>query len=282
MQNAETWFITGCSSGFGKILCETLLKAGKKVVATARKPAQLEGLKNFAKSKDQLLILPLDVTKIDQIKSATAAAFSHFKKIDVLVNNAGYGAMGALEEISEGEIRRNFETNVFGLIEMTRAFIPHFREQKSGFIFNLSSVAGIVALPGASIYAATKFAVEGFSEALAGELASFGVKVVMLQPGGFRTDFANRSLSVAPYHPAYDQALAATRKYYETIDGNQPGDPEALVNVMLELAEHPHPPLRMVFGKIAYARVEKKLEQYEKERAEWKEKGLLTDYPEFR
>jgi len=282
MLKRETWFITGCSSGFGKILSEMLLKSGKKVVATARNPGQLEHLNVLAKSSNDLLILPLDVTQKDQIYAASAVAIKHFGHIDVLVNNAGYGAMGALEEVSESEIRQNFETNVFGLIETTRAFIPHFREQKSGLIFNLSSVAGMVALPGASVYAATKFAVEGFSEALAGELAPFGVKVIMLEPGGFRTDFANRSLRVAPYHSAYDEALAATRKYYETIDGKQPGDPVALVKLMLELADHPNPPLRVVLGKIALARVEKKLEQYENERIEWKEKGLLTDYPEFR
>ena len=242
MQN-DVWFVTGCSSGFGKILCEELLRSGKKVVATARNIAQLESLKPLAKSKDQLLILPLDVTNASQIQAAKDAAIACFDRIDVLVNNAGYGVMGALEEVSEKEIRENFDTNVFGLMEVTRAFIPQFRKQKSGFIFNLSSVAGMVGLPGAGIYAATKFAVEGFSEALAGELAPFGVKLVILQPGAFRTDFANRSLKVAPYHPAYAEALATTRKYYETIGGNQPGDPVALVKLMLELREHPAPPL---------------------------------------
>jgi NAD(P)-dependent dehydrogenase (short-subunit alcohol dehydrogenase family) len=243
MQKRDTWFITGCSSGFGKTLCEVLLAAGKKVVATARNPASLEHLKSFARRPDDLLLLTLDVTSLDQVYSARDAAIHHFGQIDVLVNNAGYGAMGALEEISESEIRRNFETNVFGLIETTRAFIPHFREKQNGFIFNMSSVAGMVALPGASIYAATKFAVEGFTEALAGELASFGIKVSMLEPGGFRTDFAGRSLNVAPYLATYDEALSTTRKYYETISGNQPGDPEALVKLMLELAEHANPRL---------------------------------------
>ena len=282
MKKSEIWFITGCSSGFGKVLSETLLKEGKKVVATARNPLQLESLKSLAKNPQDLLILPLDVTDRDQLYSARDAAIHHFGHVDVLVNNAGYGAVGALEEVSEAEIRRNFETNVFGLIETTRAFVPHFRNQKSGFIFNLSSVAGMVALPGASIYAATKFAVEGFSEALAGELSPFGVKLTILEPGGFRTDFANRSLHVATYHTASDEVLNTTRNYYETIGGNQPGDPEALVKVMLELADHPNPPLRIIFGKIAYTRVEKKLEQYENERREWKEKGLLADFPEFR
>jgi NAD(P)-dependent dehydrogenase (short-subunit alcohol dehydrogenase family) len=278
----DVWFVTGCSSGFGRVLSEALLQTGKRLVATARNPTQLEDLKKLARDSKQLLILPLDVTKKDQIAEAVKSAVAHFGQVDVLVNNAGYGAVGALEEISESEIRRVFETNVFGLIETTRAFIPQFRAQKRGFIFNLSSVAGMVALPGASIYAATKFAVEGFSEALAGELAGFGVKMVLLEPGGFRTDFAGRSLSVAPYHPAYDETLATTRKYYETINGNQPGDPRALVDVMFELSELEKPPLRVVFGKLAQARVEKKLDQYERERAEWNPKGVLTDFPEFR
>jgi NAD(P)-dependent dehydrogenase (short-subunit alcohol dehydrogenase family) len=282
MQKRDTWFVTGCSSGFGKVLCEELLHSGKKVVATARNPDALQSLIPLAKNPSDLLILKLDVTAKEEIYFARDQALKHFGQIDVLVNNAGYGAMGALEEISETEIRRNFETNVFGLIEMTRAFIPHFREKHSGFFCNLSSVAGMVALPGASVYAATKFAVEGFTEALAGELATFNIKVCMLEPGGFRTEFANRSLTVAPYHPAYDEALASTRKYYETIGGNQPGDPVALVKLIIELAHLDTPPLRVIAGNIAFARVEKKLEQYAKERAEWKAKGLLTDYPEFR
>ena len=282
MNTNKVWFVTGCSSGFGRVLCETLLKDGNLVVATARKLADLEGLKAFAKNAHQLLILKLDVTQNEQIYAARDASIKHFGRIDVLVNNAGFGTVGALEEVSEAEIRRVFDTNVFGLIETTRAFIPQFRTQKSGFIFNLSSVAGMVALPGASIYAATKFAVEGFSEALAGELAPFNVKLVILEPGGFRTDFAGRSLQVGEYHPAYNEVLAATRKYYETISGNQPGDPGLLAQLMIDLSNETSPPLRVVLGKIAQARVEQKLAQYAKERAAWKERGLLTDFREFR
>jgi NAD(P)-dependent dehydrogenase (short-subunit alcohol dehydrogenase family) len=260
----QIWFVTGCSTGFGRVLCETLLRSGKKVAATARDPKMLEGLKAFAKDPSQLLMIKLDVTDHKQIQSSRETAIKHFGHIDVLVNNAGYGAIGALEEVPETEVRRNFETNVFG------------------FIFNLSSVAGMVALPGASIYAATKFAVEGFSEALAGELAPFNVKLVIVEPGGFRTDFAGRSIARGTYHPAYDEALASTRHYYETISGNQPGDPQSFADLVLELSMHPHPPLRIILGKIAQARVDKKLAQYEKERSEWNEKGLLTDFPEFR
>lgn len=282
MNSSQVWFITGCSSGFGKSLCELLLQEGESVVATARNPDQLTGLKKFAKNEKQLLTLRLDVTQTDQIKSAVEAAVAHFGRIDVCINNAGYGAMGALEELPEADIRTVFDTNVFGLIEVSRAITPLFRKQKSGRFINLSSVAGMVALPGASIYAATKFAVEGFSEALAGELASFGVKVTLIEPGGVRTEFASRSLKVAPYHPDYNEALAVSRKYYETIGGNQPGDPVACAKLMIEIGRHPNPPLRLVMGKIAIGRVEKKLADYAKERAEWREKTLLTDYPEHR
>ena len=282
MDTQKVWFITGCSSGFGKALSELLLKEGELVVATARQLDSLLHLRALAKNPKQLLTLALDVTKTDQIQAAVTTAISHFGRIDVCVNNAGYGAVGALEEVSEKEIRAVFDTNVFGLIEVSRAITPYFRKQKSGRFINLSSVAGMVALPGASIYAATKFAVEGFSEALAGELAPFGVKLTIIEPGGVRTEFANRSLKVAPYHPDYSEALAVSRKYYETIGGNQPGDPVACAKLMMEIGRHPNPPLRLIMGKIALGRVEKKLEEYAKEREVWREQTLLTDFPEFR
>ena len=282
MNSSKVWFITGCSSGFGKSLCELLLQEGESVIATARNPEQLSHLKTLAKNEKQLLTLPLDVTRIDQIQAAVQGSLKHFGRIDVCINNAGYGAMGALEEIPEADIRAVFDTNVFGLIEVSREITPIFRKQKSGHFINLSSVAGMVALPGASIYAATKFAVEGFSEALAGELASFGVKVTLIEPGGVRTEFANRSLKVAPYHPDYNEALAVSRKYYETIGGNQPGDPVACAKLMIRIGKTPNPPLRLVMGKIALGRVEKKLTDYEKERAEWREASLATDFPEHR
>ncbi len=278
MQKNRVWFITGCSSGFGKLFCEQLLESGERVVATARKPETLESLKSLAKSKDQLLIQPLDVTSRAQIDASVKAAIQHFGRIDVLVNNAGYGAMGALEEIPENVIRENFETNVFGLIEMTRAVLPQMRSQKYGHIIMLSSVAGMAALPGAGIYSATKFAVEGLSEGLAAEVAPFGIKVTLLEPGAFRTDFAGRSLLVAKYMPEYAESLANTRKYYETIGGTQPGDPLKLVNAVLQVVDSPNPPLRLVLGKIAFQRVMKKLDQYNTELTTWKN---LTDNTDF-
>ena len=282
MKNKKVWFITGCSSGFGRSLAEQLLVRGEKVVATARKLESISGLKTKTIFPDQLLLLKLDVTSQNEINHARDTALAKFSRIDVLVNNAGYGSVGALEEVSHNEIKRVFETNVFGLIEVTRAFLPQMRLQKSGHILNLSSVAGMVSLPGAGIYGATKFAVEGISEALAGELAPFGIKVILIEPGGFRTHFADRSLSVAPYHPAYDEVLASTRNYYETIAGNQPGDPDAAVKVMIELVDHPNPPLRLPMGKIALGRIHKKIDQYQDELKNWEKVILSTDYPEYR
>ena len=280
MQNKKVWFITGCSTGFGRALVEQLLARGEKVVATSRKLNSLEYLND--KPESQLLKLELDVTETAQIENAVKDALKKFGRIDVLINNAGYGYVGALEEVSSEEIRKVFETNVFGLIEMTRAVLPQMRAQKSGHILNLSSVAGMVSAPGASIYGATKFAVEGISEALAGEVAFFGIKVTLIEPGAFRTEFANRSLVTAPYHPDYNEALKTTRNYYETIGGQQPGDPEAAAKAMIELVDHPNPPLRLPMGKIALGRIHKKLDQYLTEIETWQKVTLETDFPEHR
>jgi short-subunit dehydrogenase len=278
----KTWFITGCSTGFGRVLSEQLLARGDRVIATARNADRIEDLRAHAKNPEQFLSYPLDVTDFSEIRKVASDAIQKAGRIDVLVNNAGYGYVGALEEVSLSEIRAVFETNVFGLMEMTRAILPVFRSQRSGHIINLSSVAGMVGTPGASIYNSTKFAIEGLSEALAGELASFGIKVTLIEPGAFRTDFANRSLRVAPYLPEYAEALSQTRKYYETIGGQQPGDPVQAVRAMIALVEHPNPPLRLPMGKIALQRIRNKIAQYESEIKTWEKTILETDFPEFR
>jgi NAD(P)-dependent dehydrogenase (short-subunit alcohol dehydrogenase family) len=278
----KTWFITGCSTGFGRVLSEQLLARGDRVIATARNADRIEDLRAHAKNPEQFLSYPLDVTDFSEIRKVASDAIQKAGRIDVLVNNAGYGYVGALEEVSLSEIRAVFETNVFGLMEMTRAILPVFRSQRSGHIINLSSVAGMVGTPGASIYNSTKFAIEGLSEALAGELASFGIKVTLIEPGAFRTDFANRSLRVAPYLPEYAEALSQTRKYYETIGGQQPGDPAQAVRAMIALVDHPNPPLRLPMGKIALQRIRNKIAQYESEIKTWEKTILETDFPEFR
>jgi NAD(P)-dependent dehydrogenase (short-subunit alcohol dehydrogenase family) len=278
----KTWFITGCSTGFGRILSEMALQRGDRVIATARKLSTLEGLRSHAKTPDHLALYELDVNQTEQIRQVVKTAAETMGRIDVLVNNAGYGYVGALEETDPQEIRNVFDTNVFGLIEVTRALLPHMRAQKGGHIINLSSVAGMSGTPGAGIYNATKFAVEGLSEALAGELSSFGIKVTLIEPGAFRTDFANRSLRVAAYMPEYAEALAVTRHYYETIGGRQPGDPVEAARAILKVVDHPKPPLRLPMGKIALARIRSKIDQYQKEMQDWESTILETDYPEHR
>ncbi len=279
----KTWFITGCSTGFGRILAEQLLARGDRVIATARNLDSILGLHEKSRNPDQLLTYALDVTDHSLVRAVAKDAIERCAgEIDVLVNNAGYGYVGALEEISMDGVRAIYETNVFGLMEVTRAILPVFRTRKSGHIINLSSVAGMVGTPGASIYNSTKFAVEGLSEALAGELAPFGIKVTLIEPGAFRTDFANRSLKVAPYLPEYESALSQTRKYYETIGGQQPGDPAQAARAMIALADHPNPPLRLPMGKIALQRIRNKLSQYESEIDAWEKTILETDFPEFR
>lgn len=278
----KTWFITGCSTGFGRILAEMLLEKGDRVIASARKLESLSELNQKSTGKNQLLTYALDVTDSSQIKQVVADAIQHFGRIDVLVNNAGYGYVGALEESDMKEVRAVYDTNVFGLMEVTRAVLPQMRAQRSGHIINLSSVAGIVGTPGASIYVSTKFAVEGLSEALWAELAPFKIKVTLIEPGAFRTDFANRSLRVAPYHPDYAEALAVTRNYYETIGGQQPGDPVRAVNAIIDIANHPNPPLRLPMGKIALGRIRTKIAQYQSEITAWEKVTLDTDFPEFR
>jgi NAD(P)-dependent dehydrogenase (short-subunit alcohol dehydrogenase family) len=182
----KVWFITGASTGFGRIMAEKLLRGGQKVIATARKPDQIDSL--AIHYKDNCLVVQLDVTEPASIEAAAAAALEKFGRVDVLVNNAGYGIAGGIEETTEDEFMPVFDTNVFGLIRVTRAFLPQFRKQRSGAIVNLSSIAGLIGTPGWGYYNASKFAVNGFSEALAAEMAPLGVHVIIVEPGPFRTD----------------------------------------------------------------------------------------------
>ena len=275
----RTWFITGASSGFGRVLAEEVLKAGGKVVATARnldKVADLE--KNYPQTAKAIA---LDVTNAGQVESAVTEAFTQFGRVDVLVNNAGYGVAGAIEEVSEAEYMPMFETNVFGLLRVTRAFLPHLRKQRSGHILNLSSIGGVVASPGVGFYNATKFAVEGLSEALAGEVAPLGIRVTIIEPGPFRTDFLGRSGVVAKTRIAdYDATAGNMRKYFAESDGKQKGDPLRAVHAMMQVVESPNPPLRLLLGASALERLRSKLANWEKEIAAWEQVTLGADFPE--
>src|SRR5271157_516920 len=244
------WFITGCSTGFGRELAKVLIDRGYRVVATARDPRKIADL--VEGHSVTALAVKLDVEKQPQIEAAVEAARQKFGRIDVLVNNAGYGYLAAIEEGDDADIRAMFEANVFGLAAMTRAVLPVMRAQKSGAIVNISSVGGFIGFPGSGYYAATKFAVEGLSESLSKEVGPLGIKVIIVEPGPFRTDWAGRSLKT-PRRPiaAYEETAIARRRQTQGYSGNQPGDPVRAAEAIATI-EQPNPPLRLPLGNFAY------------------------------
>jgi len=273
----KVWFITGASTGFGRLLAEQVLSAGGSVIATARKPDQIADLQQ--KYPDTALAVALDVTEESAIDAAIDAAIEKFGRIDVLVNNAGYGLAGAIEEATESEYMPVFETNVFGLIRVTRALLPHLRAQRSGHIVNLSSIGGLIGSPGWGYYNASKFAVEGFSEALAAELAPLGIHVTIVEPGPFRTDFLGRSGVEAKQRITdYDETAGKTRQYFHDQAGKQPGDPARAVAAIISAVEAPEPPKHLVLGKIAFTRMSSRLETWKQELDTWKDLSLGADF----
>jgi NAD(P)-dependent dehydrogenase (short-subunit alcohol dehydrogenase family) len=244
------WFITGCSTGFGRDLARYVLESGYRVVVTARKP---EVLKEEFASSERALVLKLDVTDSAQINAAVAAARERFGRIDVLVNNAGIGYFASVEESEENEVRRMFEINVFGLGLMTQAVLPLMRAQRSGFIINLASLAGINPFPALGYYCATKFAVEGLSGSLALEVEPLGIKVIVVEPSGFRTDWAGRSANESPVHIAdYATTVGVKREQLRAQSGKQPGDPQRAVRAIVEAVRSPNPPRHLPLGNAAY------------------------------
>jgi NADP-dependent 3-hydroxy acid dehydrogenase YdfG len=275
----RVWFITGASTGFGRLLAEEVLKTGGKVVATARK---LDKVADFeARYPQTAKALALDVTDGGQVDSAVTQAFATFGQVDVLVNNAGYGVAGAIEEVSAAEFMPMFETNLFGLLKVTRAFLPHLRKQRSGHILHLSSIGGLIGGPGIGIYNASKFAVEGLSEALAAELAPLGIHVTVIEPGPFRTDFLGRSGVIAETRIAdYDGTAGNMRKYFAENDGKQKGDPLRAVQAMIQVVESPNPPLHLLLGVSALQRFRGKLDSWQREIAAWEPVTVGADFPE--
>ena len=278
-QKDKRWLITGASSGFGRLLAEYLASIGATVVATAR---NVDHLQEFTtRHAGNVVTLPLDVTKKSSIDNAVADAIAHVGHIDVLVNNAGYGVAGAIEEVAEREYMPMFETNVFGVINMTRALLPQFRERCSGTIVNLSSIGGLIGSPGWGYYNATKFAVEGLSEALAAELAPLGIHVMVVEPGPFRTDFLGRSGVEAKQRIAdYEPTAGKTREYFRTQAGLQPGDPQRAVEAIVAAVSDPNPPKHLLLGKLAMTRFRKRLEDWTEELNRWQEITLGADFPE--
>jgi len=276
---SRTWLITGSSTGFGRLLAEEVLKAGENVVATARKVEQVVDLEH--KYPSQALALPLDVTKQEQVDSAVTQTLERFGRVDVLVNNAGYGVTGAIEEVSDAELEPMYEANVFGLLRVTRAFLPQFRKQRSGHILNLSSIGGLAASPGWGLYQSTKFAVEGLSEALAQEVAPLGIRVTIIEPGPFRTDFLGRSgVEAAKRIEDYSSTADNARRYRSDQHGRQPGDPLKAVQAMIEVVNSSNPPLRLLLGAGALKRVRQKMEAWQKEMAAWEPVTVGADFPE--
>ncbi len=275
---SKVWFITGCSKGFGRVLSEELLaKTDSLVVATARDASVLDTLKK--KYGERVLTLKLDVQNSDHIKDAANQALQKFSRIDVLVNNAGYGLGGALEECSMASIRNVFDVNVFGLMEMTKAVLPIMRSQNYGHIFNLSSTAGLFATAGMGMYNGTKYAVEGISEALSAEVKTFGINVTIIEPGPFRTDFMGSSLEMAPALPAYhNTAVTQTRNYCDQSNNTQKGDPLKAAQIIMQLAAMKNPPLRMPLGNIAMDRIHVKLEALKEELTKFEEISRSADY----
>jgi NAD(P)-dependent dehydrogenase (short-subunit alcohol dehydrogenase family) len=277
MANSRVWLITGSSTGFGRALAEAVLDHGDRLIATARKPEQLQEL--IDRYPETAKAIALDVTNLEQIQTALQQAQQAFGKIDVLVNNAGFGLIGALEEVSEEQIRRNFETNLFGAINMMRAILPIMRQQGSGHILNMSAIAGFSNELGFSIYGGAKFALEGVSEALQGEVAPLGIKVTIIEPGPFRTDFIGRSLDRAEISmPEYEPTVGKFLNFLNTIEGKQPGDPVKAANAIIQMVESDNPPLRFVLGKYAYSKFRKKVAALTQELDAWEAIASNTDF----
>jgi NAD(P)-dependent dehydrogenase (short-subunit alcohol dehydrogenase family) len=272
----RVWFITGTSSGLGRAIAQAALDHGDRVVATARSTDRIADLeRDFA---DRAVALPLDVTDPDQARAAIDAAVGAFGRIDVVVNNAGYGALGALEELSDEQLRSQFETNLFGALQVTRAALPQLRRQRSGHIVQLSSLSATVANPGESAYVGSKAALEGVSESLAKEVAHLGIRVTIVQPGPFRTDFAGRSLQKADPIDDYADTVGAARELIAQLDGNQPNDPTRGAEAIIRAIESTDPPLHLALGEDAIEAIRANLDEHRAELDAWAEVGGATGF----
>ena len=255
----RVWFITGCSSGFGRAVAVEALRLGERVIGTLRRREQLPDFEALAPGRAHAL--QLDVTQSEQIEPAVTAAFARYGQIDVLFNNAGYGLLGAIEETSASEARAIFETNFFGTLLVTQAALPHLRQQRNGHILNMSSGAGLRAVPGLGLYSASKFAVEGLSEALAAEVAAHGIKVTLIEPGAFKTGFPTGGLveskrKLKAYAAITGRGARGVQEWYA-----QAGEPQGAAEAILAVVDSPAPPLRLVLGVDALAGARDRLEQ---------------------
>ncbi len=270
------WFITGCSTGFGRELAKHALERGHRTVVTARNPDEVKDLA----AKGEALVLKLDVTDQGQIDAAIKAAEEKFGRIDVLVNNAGIGYFAAVEESEEDQVRRMFEINVFGLSRMIHAVLPGMRKRRKGFIVNLSSIGGLCSFPAVGYYNATKFAVEGLSGALWQEVEPLGIKVMLVEPSGFRTDWAGRSANESKRQiDDYAATAGVRRSQSRAISGKQSGDPVRAAHAILKAIESPNPPHHLLLGNDAYEEATAKLEVLRKEFSAWEAVSRGADFP---
>ena len=273
---SQPWLITGSSRGIGRALANAVLAAGHRLVATARDPSRLTDLDE--RFGDLVRIEALDVTNPAAAEAAIRLAVDSFGGLDVLVNNAGYGNLNSVEDTDIDEFRRQIETNLFGTIIVTKAAIPVMREQRGGHVIQFSSVGGRIGAPGRAPYSAAKWGVEGFSEVLAQEMALIGVKTTIVEPGGFRTDFAGASSSLKCGRAEYDAVVGAAARMQQAYDGRQPGDPARAAQVILEVAAKERPPLRLPLGSDAVEALERSDRAKLAELARWREFSASTDF----
>jgi len=277
--NNKVWLITGCSTGFGRELAKLVLQLGYKAGVAARNTDDVKDI--VADYPDTALALKLDVTKADEITAAVTAVKQKFGQIDVLVNNAGIGYFGAIEESEEDEVRRMFEINFWGLANMTKEVLPIMRAQRSGHILNISSIGGLRSFPGVGFYNATKYAVDGYSESLAKETANLGIKVTVIAPSGFRTDWAGRSANNSKIViDDYKETAGANKEAIRGYSGKQPGNPERAAEAIVKAVEAEHPPLRLLLGKAALNGARLKLQELKNDFDTWEETTTGADFPE--
>jgi NAD(P)-dependent dehydrogenase (short-subunit alcohol dehydrogenase family) len=275
---SRVWFITGASSGLGRAIAEAALAGGDRVVATAREPERVADLQD--RHPGQAVATRLDVTDPDQARAAIDAAVAEFDRIDVVVNNAGYGLFGALEELPDEDLRREFETNVFGAVNVIRAALPHLRRQRTGQIVQISSLEGVApAVAGEAAYAGTKFAVEGLAEGLAKDVAHLGIRVTIVEPGPVRTDFAAGAVARAPQSDDYAESVGKALEWFEGLAGRQPNDPSRVAAAIIEAVASPEPPLRLVLGEEAVQAIREKLTGQRQDLDAWEHVSASTAIP---
>jgi len=275
---SKVWFITGCSTGFGRELAKHVLESGHKAVVASRKTEDVEDI--VADYPDTAIAVKLDVTKEDEIKASVEEATKKFGQIDVLVNNAGIGYFGAIEESEDDEVRRMFEINFWGLANMTKAVLPGMRKQRSGNIVNIASIGGLVGFPAVGYYNATKFAVDGFSDALSKETAPLGIKVTVVCPSGFRTDWAGRSANNSKIViDDYKDTAETNKNNIRNVSGKQAGDPVRAAKAIVEAVESANPPLHLLLGAAALKGARNKLEVLKKDFDTWEDTTTGADFP---